>query len=220
MSIAAKYNHYNQRFRELLADYEGACHRLALLDSQIEQETKQAGEMRDRHTKLTNAIVVQKASIETMQKLVSRMAERGVKALEANLTTGLVTIFDDKNYRIKIELTDKGTTKTAEVVLVETLVSGAIRETYIRDSVGAGVQSIISLLLRVYFIISQSQRRFLVVDEGLFAVSTRYIENLFSFLDHLQAEGFVFLIVSHDPRVMAYGNSVYRVDNGTVTKES
>lgn len=85
-------------------------------------------------------------------------------------------------------------------------------------SCGGGIQVVVSIILRSYFIMAFDQRRFLVLDESLTNLSEEYVEGLFAFLRLLNTElGFRVLFVSHDPRFLPYADRVYRVAEGNMT---
>lgn len=203
-----------QRIEAFLRD---AAKKREFIECSILSIEQDMGNKKAEHGKILKEVETIEKSIEVMKMAVELMAEKGIKVLEGILTEGLHAIFDDRNYSVKIEIDERGSVKTAEIILVEEGSFGR-RETPLKDAVGAGVQTIVGLLLRVYFILVLKMRRFMVMDESLFAVSTVYLSNLFSFISQLKRAGFEFLIISHDPRVMEYADHVYSVTMGEVSK--
>lgn len=175
-------------------------------------EAEDYKDKKGKHDELVHKLEVQKQAVEVMKQLVQALSEEGLLKLQQLLTYGLSLIFDDRSYSIEIDIKDRGTSKTVEFFLVE----GSLKAS-LRDSVGGGIQSVVSLVLRVYFLLHMDLRRFLVLDESLSQVSTKYVPGLFSFLDHLVEDlGFEILFITHDPRFLPYAKRVYRVYRGSV----
>jgi DNA repair exonuclease SbcCD ATPase subunit len=158
-------------------------------------------------------------AIEVTKKLMGELSKHGMEHLQALLTYGMSTIFHDRIYRIEIEISEYRNNKTAEFWLIETK-NGRDLRARLRSGVGGGVVAIVSLILRIYFCVTLKLRRFLVLDESLSQLSSKYVEGLFKFLHTVKTDlGFKILFVTHDPRFLEYGDRIYSVKDGVVTKE-
>jgi ABC-type lipoprotein export system ATPase subunit len=57
------------------------------------------------------------------------------------------------------------------------------------------------------------------IDEGFSQVSSQYIEPLLQFIEELaNMKEFIFVLVTHDTRLMYRAVQTYEVENGVVTK--
>lgn len=167
------------------------------------------------HTSGLHKLEIQRQSIEVMKKLIGMMSEKGLGKLKELLSYGLKTIFDDRDYTIDIEISERGDVKTAEFILIEALGDGTIRRTGLKDSVGGGIQVIISLIIRIYFILLLDLRRFVLIDEALSQIHESYVQGLFNFLEEtVKHLNFRYLFVCHDVRFMNYATRIYRVVGG------
>lgn len=166
------------------------------------------------HTDAVEHSVVLGEAIEGAKEVIAQLSEHGLANLKRLVTDGLQAIFDGCNYSLDIEISDRGTLKTADLILVETFASGEVRRTNLQDN-GWGIRTMVSLILRVYFICQLGLRRFLILDESMVQLSKEYIDGLFTFLRSLHTDlGFDILCVTHDPRFLPYGDSVYEMNQG------
>jgi len=176
-------------------------------------------EKKNHKTKLSDMEILGE-STEVMKKLIGVMSEKGIHNLKQLLTYGMKTIFDDEDYGIDVEISERGDAKTAEFYLVKYLGDGTSVKEKLKDSVGGGIISVVSLILRIYFVVQLQLRRVLILDESLSHLSAQYIPGLFDFLRHVINDlGFQVLFVTHDPRFLEYGDRIYRMSGGKVKLE-
>jgi len=177
------------------------------------------GNVKKQHADKIVQLEYTEKAIEVTKLLIGELSEKSIRKLQELLTYGMQTIFDDKNYSIEIEIADRGDLKTAEFFLVES-VGNNIHKCKLRDSVGGGVQVVVSFILRIYFMLSLGLRRFLILDESLSQLSEAYVEGLFKFIRQCNADlGFNILWITHDVRYISYADSIYRMTNGNLKKE-
>ena len=159
----------------------------------------------------TTAILIEEGQV-VVRKIMGWLAERGVRALEKMLEDGLNMVFLDSQCQVKIELDDKRDYKVMNTLLLEGDLTCNIK-----DSVGEGVKSVISLLYQIYYIVNSGGLRFLLLDECLSTIHPDEMENLFRlfkvFHDKL---GFNFLLVTHTKKVIKLADAVYRIENGNL----
>lgn len=171
-----------------------------------------------QHDKTLEQYGLTERGIEVMKKLVEKMSEKGIGKLKKLLAFGMAAIFEDKNYSIDIDISERGDVKTAEFYLIK-VENGVTRKERLRDSVGGGIQTVVSVILRIYFIIVLKQRRFVGLDESLTQLSDIYLEAFFSFLRRTIDElGFKYLWITHDPRFVGYADRLYKVQEGVYNK--
>lgn len=155
--------------------------------------------------------------IEVLKAALVPLTKRGLGYMTELMTYGLNTIFHDREYAVDIEVKERGNDKTAVFWLIENPESDEPLRTSLRDSVGGGIQTVVSVILRIFFILYYRQRRFLVLDEPFGDINDRYLEGLFQFLRYtIQDLGFEILMITHDPRFKPFGDRVYTVTKGTM----
>ena len=84
-----------------------------------------------KHTDLLKRVSLLTSSQETLKRLVDELSKDGIIALESMFSDALKTVFDDRNYSMKIEISERGNNKTADFILVEN-VNGVSLETNVR----------------------------------------------------------------------------------------
>jgi len=170
------------------------------------------------HDALIMDFEMTKKSVEVMKQLITEMSKKGMDTLQNLLTFGLQTIFDDRSYTFEIEISDRGDVKTAEFYLVEDKSGNKVRSR-LRNSVGGGIQTIVSMVLRIYFILTMDLRKVLFLDEAMTQLSGAYVEGLFRFLSQVRDDlGFEILWVTHDTRFTSYADHIFEVRMGSITK--
>jgi DNA repair exonuclease SbcCD ATPase subunit len=156
---------------------------------------------------------------EYVQKLITLLTQQDLQPIEALLTQGLNTVFPERNYTVHIEVADRGKDKTAEFIVTEikgdqTIVTPAKEH-------GFGVQTILSLILQVYYILFFKGRHFVCVDEAFTQVYEDNLDGMFDFIRYLIDDlGFDFMGITHDTRLWEFGDKIYRVRDGSLVKES
>jgi hypothetical protein len=176
-------------------------------------------DVKQQHTDKVLQLEFTEKAIEVTKILIGELSEKSIRKLQELLTYGMRTIFDDRDYSIEIDIADRGDMKTAELFLVEKK-DGEIRKCKLRDSVGGGVQTVVSFILRVYFMLVLGLRRFVILDESLSQLSDVYVEGLFKFIRQCTDDlGFSVLWVTHDVRFTSYATSIYRMVHGDLKKE-
>jgi hypothetical protein len=164
-------------------------------------------------------LLVQEASIKVLREIVDIMSKEFIEQLTDLLTYALQTIFYNKDYSVKILLRESRNSKQAEIILVSKQEDGEIIESYIPDSCGGGIVSVLGLVLQVFFIQFYKLNKLLVIDEGLSQISAEYLPGTMEFLKTLAHErGFKFLLVCHDPRIIKHADFMFRMEMGKLTE--
>lgn len=155
---------------------------------------------------------------ESLRGLLSEFSDKSIKLFEEMLNKGVSAIFNDRRYKVELEVTDHKR-KSVKLYLLED-VDGDLIRSRIPDAVGGGIQVVISFIFRVFLIRVYSLRPFIVLDEAFSQISSLYLGNFIEFLQYLVKEmDFVFMWVTQDKRVPPLLDNVYRVSMGAIRKE-
>ena len=177
-----------------------------LLNSKIE-ELKQVKENR----------LIQESSIKVLNNIIELMSKENIKKVVDIATYALQTIFTDKDYALELEIRELRSKNTCELYLIDSTDKDNIVKSHIKD-IGGGVQTVISFVLRIFYIMYYNLNRILFLDEALSAVSIEYIPSLMEFIKSLSEQrGFTFLAVCHDNRFFEYADKIYLMKDGVLT---
>jgi hypothetical protein len=175
-------------------------------------------ESAEKLLKAKENLLVQEASIKILREIIDIMSKEFIDSLVDLLTYALQTIFEDKDYSVKILLKESRNSKQADIILVSKTDEGII-ESPIPDNCGGGVSCIIGLILQIFFIQYFKLNKVLIMDEALSQISKEYISNTMNFLKTLSKErGYRFLLVCHDPRIIKYADYCYKMNMGKLTE--
>lgn len=148
-------------------------------------------------------------------KAVDIMYEESIGALKETLNAALRYIIYDKNYNCNLILDDKRGTKTLELTLVDL---DEDFEVDLKDGAGQGIRTIVSFILKAYYLINKGSR-VLLLDEKYSALSEHYVPRFFEFLKNMaEAKNMIVVMITHDNRFMDYADNIYMVNMGNVTK--
>ena len=146
-------------------------------------------------------------------KAVDILYEESIGALKDTLNAALRYIVFDRNYNCNLTLEDKRGTKTLELSLVD-LDEGF--EVDLKDGAGQGIRTIISFILKVYYLINKGSR-LLFLDEKYSALSEHYVPRFFEFMKKMAEEqGIIVVLITHDNRFMDYADNIFTVNGGYV----
>lgn len=146
-------------------------------------------------------------------KAVDVMYEESIGTLKDTLNTALRYIIFDKNYACNLTLEDKRGTKNLYISLVDL---DDNFEVDLKDGVGQGVRTIISFILKAFYLINQDSK-LLFLDEKYSALSEHYIPRFFEFMKSMADEkGLIIVIITHDARFMSYADKTYIINDGVV----
>lgn len=147
-------------------------------------------------------------------RAVDILYEESIGALKETLNAALQYIIYDKNYTVNMLLDDKRGGKTLDITLVDL---DEDFEVDLKDGVGQGVRTIISFVLKMYYLINKDSK-ILFLDEKYSALSAHYIPRFFEFMSKMCDEkDFSIVIITHDERFMEYANKTYMINDGYVS---
>jgi hypothetical protein len=145
--------------------------------------------------------------------LMDRMVKDQIKAIDEIVTHGFQTIFFDQNLRFETELGSKYNKISAEFFVCDGDPNNGGTRGDPMESYGGGPAVIASLILRILTLLRLKRRKFLLLDETLFAVSDDYVENTSLFLKGLaQNMGLDIFLVTHKQSYVDYAPIAYHAD--------
>ena len=150
------------------------------------------------------------------QVAVNELYEESIVALQDTLNVALKYIMYDKNYSAKLILEDKRGTKSLSILLVD---EDNGFEVDLKDGVGNGVRTIISFVLKSYYLLNQNSK-VLFLDEKYSALSVHYVPRFYEFIDKFcEDNDFIIVMISHIDNQIEHADKVYYLNDGVITEE-
>ena len=135
-----------------------------------------------------------KGAKEKYQVAVNELYEESIVALQDTLNAALKYIMYDKNYSARLVLEDARGTKSLSIVLVD---EDDGFEVDLKDGVGQGVRTIISFVLKSYYLLNQNSK-VLFLDEKYSALSAHYVPRFYEFIEKFcEDNDFIIVMISH-----------------------
>lgn len=161
---------------------------------------------------------LQEKSIIVMKELIDKLSQQHIKKLVDLLSFALKTIFYDKNYSVELKVENKRDSKSAQFFLVEKIGEEVLRYDF-EDGIGGGILAVVGFVLQVFYLGYFKLAKIIFCDESFSQISDQYIDGLMSFIHKLSDKrGFIFVLISHDKRLIDRGDKVYEVEDGVVTE--
>lgn len=158
-----------------------------------------------------------KGAKEKYQVAVNELYEESVVALQDTLNAALKYIMYDKNYSAKLVLEDSRGTKSLSIVLVD---EDDGFEIDLKDGVGQGVRTIISFVLKSYYLLNQNSR-VLFLDEKYSALSAHYVPRFYEFIEKFcEDNDFIIVMISHVDNQIEHADKVYYLNDGVISEET
>lgn len=171
------------------------------------------------HQQLLKDIDTHLKAMEYTKLIMSAVTRQDIAPLENLLSRGLQTVIRP-DYSVTIEIDDRGKDKTAEFIVHKTNPITHSQESTPARETGFGVQTVLSLILMVFFLMYEGGAGIMVWDEPLTQVSTEYLDSVFELVKSLILdEGIDILGVTHDVRLKEYGDVVYKMLEGELSLE-
>ena len=173
-------------------------------------------EIEDSLTEKEEYLIFLKGAKEKYTIAVNELYEESVVALKDTLNTALKYIMFDKNYSANLELEDTRGTKTLSISLVD---DDDGFEVDIKDGVGQGVRTIISFVLKSYYLLNQNSK-VLFLDEKYSALSSHYVPRFYDFIKKFCEENdFIIVMISHIDNQIERADKVYFINDGVITED-
>ena len=158
-----------------------------------------------------------KGAKEKYQVAVNELYEESVVALQDTLNAALKYIMYDKNYSAKLMLEDARGTKSLSIILVD---EDDGFEIDLKDGVGQGVRTIISFVLKSYYLLNQNSK-VLFLDEKYSALSVHYVPRFYEFIEKFcEDNDFIIVMISHVDNQIEHADKVYYLNDGVISEET
>lgn len=158
-----------------------------------------------------------KGAKEKYQIAVNELYEESIVALQDTLNAALKYIMYDKNYSAKLILEDTRGTKSLSIVLVD---EDDGFEVDLKDGVGQGVRTIISFVLKSYYLLNQNSK-VLFLDEKYSALSAHYVPRFYEFIEKFcEDNDFIIVMISHIDNQIEHADKVYYLNDGVISEET
>lgn len=147
-------------------------------------------------------------------KVVDMCYMHSIKEMEDFVNHVLGYVFYDKNYRLKLDITNKHN-KSITFYLID---EDKGLETPLRKGNGKGIKAIVSFILLTYYLL-RMKAPYLFLDESFVNISAGYIPRFFEYVKLLcNKHNMCVVLITHDPRFVEYADTIYEVKEGVVTK--
>lgn len=146
-----------------------------------------------------------------LDDIVDRFSETAIRRLENLLCLGVKKIFSDRDYAIKIKVSDKRNNRCAELFLLENE-----NEFPLKDSmVGGGVLVVVGFLIQCFYVSNLPVQKTVFLDEAFTQISDEYLDTFMQFIKGLANRiGLSVILITHDKRFVEFGDRVYTVNKG------
>lgn len=138
--------------------------------------------------------------------MIDKLTDKYIKSLEKSLNEVFQYIYNTNYKGILLEIEEKYGKKKLVIYKVE----GEHKVSL--DNSGGSVSVVVGTILLIYYILFKGLPKVLIMDEAFGSIES---ENLDRFIDMLKEFnvrfGFDFLLVSHDDRLIARADKVYKV---------
>ena len=154
-----------------------------------------------------------------LKSLQERLTMTHITHITKLINHALHSVFDDEfiQYQIRLETSQQRNNNTVQFYLV-TIENDISTETQLQDN-GFGIQSLVGLILQVYFILQHKQAHILFLDETLTAISTDKLPKLKQFITAVSKQyDFKFILIAHMSELFDLADFAYNVENGQVTQ--
>lgn len=150
---------------------------------------------------------------EFYKKAIDNTYNRSIQELESLLNDVVGTIFYDKNYSVKMDLSDKHN-KSLSFWLYD-----ADKDLYTplsKPGTGRGVKTVVSAFIYAYYLL-KFKSPYMFLDESFVNIDASYISNFFSFMKELcKDENLTIVLISHDERFIEFADKRITVNDGNV----
>lgn len=162
-------------------------------------------------------LVFLKGAKEKYTIAVNELYEDSIGTLKETLNVALKYIMFDKNYSANLVLEDKRGTKSLSIYLID---EDNGLEIDLKDGVGQGVRTILSFVLKSYYLLNQNSK-ILLLDEKYSALSSHYIPRFYEFMKNFCKEhDFIIVMISHIDTQIEHADKLYYLNDGVITEEN
>lgn len=178
--------------------------------------TQSLEELSKEYASLVDNQTLLERSKPFIDDLINKFSETSLKKLEDLLTLGVSRIFQDRDYKVEIKVSEKRSSKCAELYLIDSGHSFLMRD----SCVAGGILVVVGFLIQVFYVANLDVAKILFLDEALSNISTQYLDNFFGFVKELSTQiGLTVILITHDTRFLEYADRLYKVNNGVYSLE-
>lgn len=205
--------------------YEDLKMKSIRIKTEVNQHLTSAQDLKHQYEEVSKSLLeekesalIQESSINVLKEIVDKLSQEHIERIVDLLSYSLQTIYFDKNYTVEVVMGDKRNNKTAEFFLIEKTDTEVIRSSF-NDSIGGGILAVVGFILQVYYLGVLNQANIMFCDESFSQVSSQYIDTLVQFINELaDTKEFIFVLISHDSRLIPYARKTYKVTSGVVSE--
>ena len=158
-----------------------------------------------------------KGAKEKYQAAITELYEESILSLKNTLNIALKYVMFDKNYSVNLILEDKRGTKSLSILLVD---EDNGFEVDLKDGVGQGVRTIISFVLKSYYLLNQNSK-VLFLDEKYSALSSHYVPRFYEFMKKFCEENdFIIVMISHIDNQIEHADKIYYLNDGVISEDN
>ena len=158
-----------------------------------------------------------KGAKEKYTVAVNELYEESIIALKDTLNVALKYVLFDKNYSANLILEDQRGSKSLSISLVD---DDDGFEVDLKDGVGQGVRTIISFVLKSYYLLNQNSK-VLFLDEKYSALSSHYVPRFYEFMKRFCTEhDFIVVMISHIENQIEQADKIYYLNDGVISEEN
>lgn len=158
-----------------------------------------------------------KGAKEKYMVAVNSLYEDSIGALKDTLNVALKYIMFDKNYSANLVLDDSHGSKGLSISLVD---EDSGFEVDLKDGVGQGVRTILSFVLKSYYLLNQNSK-VLLLDEKYSALSSHYVPRFYEFMKRFCEENdFIVVMISHIDSQIEHADKLYYINDGVISEEN
>ena len=195
----------------VLDSLEYNIHSLEALDKKISVLETNKSLLEKKVNDLENNIKLVSDSREYYTKAIDIIYEESLGSLKNTLNMALKYVMYDKNYAVDLKLEDKRGTKSTNISIIDEDTGLSVS---VKNGCGQGVRTIISSVLKTYYLLNQNSK-ILLLDEKYSTLSSSYVQRFFEFLKKLAEEkDMIIVMITHDERFMVYGDKTFMINDG------
>lgn len=158
-----------------------------------------------------------KGAKEKYTVAVNELYEESIVALKDTLNVALKYIMFDKNYSANLVLEDQRGNKSLSIYLID---DDDGFEVDLKDGVGQGVRTIISFVLKSYYLLNQNSN-VLFLDEKYSALSSHYVPRFYEFMKKFCVEhDFIVVMISHIDNQIEHADKIYYLNDGIISENT
>lgn len=148
---------------------------------------------------------------------INELYEESIGSLKDTLNVALKYVMFDKNYSANLVIEDERGAKLLYITLVN---DDTGLEVELDDGVGQGVRTIISFVLKSYYLLNQNSR-VLFLDEKYSALSSHYVPRFYEFVKKFCEENdFIIVMISHIENQIEHADKVYYLNDGIISEST